>query len=361
MEFARPYRPPPVAADRLFAWPETFGTRFGIFVDTEEEFDWNAPLSRDHRNVSAMAALPDAHRRFADHGVAVVYLVDHPVAASPLAIDALHRILEDGRSAIGAHLHPWVTPPHDEDVNPHNSFAGNLSAGLEAAKLDVLGNAIVTAFGRQPRIFRAGRYGIGPATWALLAERGYAIDSSVRARFDYSREGGPDFSACGCDAYRAGPDGALLELPLTTMFTGLARRGGQALHAPLGTVPRARGAAARMRLLDRVSLTPEGVPLADAIRAIDVALDAGQRYLNLSYHSPTVVPGMTPYVRDGADLVVFEAWWDGVLDHMERRGVRSVGEAELVAVACGGRATSATASAAGGPVAQRLELAAHNG
>ncbi len=361
MDPARPYRPPAIAPADRFVWPERFGTRFGIFVDTEEEFDWSAPLSRDNRSVTAMSALPGAHQRFADRGVAVVYLVDHPVATSPLAIDALHRILEDGVSAIGAHLHPWVTPPHDEDINPHNSFAGNLSPELEAAKLDALGAAIVAAFGKAPRIFRAGRYGIGPSTWALLAERGYAIDSSVRARFNYSQEGGPDFSACGCEAYRAGSKGALLELPLTTIFTGPARRCGQALHAALGTVPRARGAASRMRLLDRVSLTPEGVPLSDAIRAIDVALGAGQRYLNLSYHSPSVVPGMTPYVRDKADLATFEAWWDGVLDHMERRGVRSVGEAELVAVACDRRATSATASGAGGPVAQRLELAAHNG
>ena len=42
------YRVPPPAAADLIAWPESFGTRFTILVDTEEEFDWNAPLERDN-------------------------------------------------------------------------------------------------------------------------------------------------------------------------------------------------------------------------------------------------------------------------------------------------------------------------
>lgn len=342
------YRPAPVSEVDRFAWPDDFGTRFGIMVDTEEEFDWSAPLARENRAVTAISALPNAHRRFADRGVPVIYLVDHPVATTPSSIDAICAILDDGRSAIGAHLHPWVTPPHDEMVNARNSFAGNLPAALEAAKLDVLGDAIWAAFGVHPRIFRAGRYGIGPASWALLAERGYAIDSSVRSGFDYSREGGPDFSRCASDAYRAGPGGVLLELPLTTIYGGLLRRGGGALHRSLAGVPRGHGIAARTRLFDRTSLTPEGVPVADALRAIDIALDAGMRYLNFSYHSPSIVPGMTPYVRDAAELAMFERWWDDVLDLLERRGVRPVGEAELVAVACGAKATSAKAGALAG-------------
>jgi hypothetical protein len=37
------YRPPrPTDAQRV-VWPEDFGTRFTVFVDVEEEFDWTAP------------------------------------------------------------------------------------------------------------------------------------------------------------------------------------------------------------------------------------------------------------------------------------------------------------------------------
>ncbi|WP_212611915.1 polysaccharide deacetylase family protein [Sphingomonas baiyangensis] len=322
------YRPPPPGPPVL--WPKNFGTRFAIMVDTEEEFDWSAPFSRHARAVTAIDALPEAHRRFADRGVPIVYLVDHPVAATPRSADALARVIEDGRSAIGAHLHPWVTPPDDEEVSVVNSFAGNLPDALEAAKLDALGNAIEAAFGTSPRIFRAGRYGIGPATRRLLAERGYAIDSSVRPGFDYRAQGGPNFRAATNAAYHAA-DAPIVELPLTTVYLGRLRRGGATLYERLGRLPRGRGVASRLGLHDRVSLTPEGVPLADALRAIDAAVDDGERLLNFSYHSPTLVPGMTPYTRDAGDVAAFHRWWDAVLARLDARGVRPVGADELIA------------------------------
>ncbi|MEI9850023.1 MAG: hypothetical protein WDN24_03115 [Sphingomonas sp.] len=110
------YRVPAPAADALVAWPESFGTRFTLFVDTEEEFDWGRPVSRDQRGTSAIAALPALHRRFADRGVAVAYLVDHPIATDPAAIDAIRAMLADGRSSVGTQLHPWVSPPFEEEI-----------------------------------------------------------------------------------------------------------------------------------------------------------------------------------------------------------------------------------------------------
>lgn len=320
-----------------FRWPDAFGTRFSIFIDTEEEFDWNAPFSRDARGVTAIDDLPVMHRFFADRGVPLTYLVDHPVVATRRSANIIAALLDDGVSAIGAHLHPWVTPPHLETVNAVNSFAGNLSPSLEAAKLDVMGEAIISAFGRAPRVFRAGRYGMGPETLALLAERGYAIDSSMRSGFNYLAQGGPDFRHVGNHAFRAGPADALLELPLTTVWLGSLRRGGSGLHDLLGRVPKGRGVAARLRMLDRVALTPEEMPLAEALRAIDRAIEDGVRLLNFSFHSPTVRPGMTPYVRDADDLMRFYAWWDAVLALLDRRGVHPASEGDLVTVATNDR------------------------
>lgn len=324
------YRPPlPDTAD-LIEWPESFGTRFAIFVDTEEEFDWNAPLSREGHGTSAVAALPDAHRRFADRGIPITYLVDYPVVSDPWAAEVLRGIVADGRSAIGTQLHAWVNPPFVEEVTPANSFAGNLPEAVEAAKLDALTAAITAAFGQAPRAFRAGRYGIGPTTLRLLAERGYALDSSMRARYDYSAEGGPDFSGVGNHGFRAG---AMIELPLTTVFTGALRASGPALYRTLGTVPKARGVFARLGLLSRVALTPEDMPVGDAIEAIAVAAGEGVRVLNFSFHSPSVAPGKTPYVRDAADLAAFHGWWDRVIAALERRGIAPVSSDEIIAAA----------------------------
>jgi hypothetical protein len=317
----------------LIAWPGDFGTRFTVLVDTEEEFDWQAPLAREAQATTAIAALPEAHRRFADQGAALTYLADWPVIASPAAAEVLRGLTEREGATIGTQLHPWVNPPIDEPLTPRNSFPGNLPRDLEAAKLDRLTAAIEVAIGRRPRIYRAGRYGLGPATLALLAARGYRIDSSMRARYDYRAADGPDFGAIGNHAFRTGPADAIIELPLTTVFTGAVRAGGERLYRLLGRVPHGRGAFARAGLLSRVALTPEDMPLDDALEAVRIAVGEGVRVLNFSFHSPSLVPGHTPYVRDAVDLAAFHGWWQTVLALLDKLGVRSATPDDLIAAA----------------------------
>lgn len=342
------YRPPAPPSAALARWPERFGTRFTVFVDTEEEFDWRAPFSRDARGTGHMAAMPAAHARFAAQGVPLTWLVDHPIASCPRTAEILRRLIQDGRSAIGTQLHPWVNPPFDEEVNARNSFAGNLPAALEEAKLAALTDAIAVAFGARPLVYRAGRYGLGPNSLATLARLGYRADSSMRAGYDYSGDGGPDFSAIPNHAFRTGPGGAIVELPLTTVFTGALRGGGAALHRALGALPRGRGVAARLKLLSRVALTPEDMPLAEALEAIRVAVGEGVRLLNFSFHSPSVEPGHTPYVRDESDLAAFHRWWEAVFALLARLGVAPASLAELLDAACGADPSSASAAGAGG-------------
>lgn len=344
------YRVPSATTDALVSWPESFGTRFTIFVDTEEEFDWSAPLRREACATTAIRALPDAHRRFADRGVPLTYLVDYPIATSPEAIAVLGALTDDGRSEIGTQLHPWVNPPFEMDIREYNGFAGNLPLHLEEAKLVALTDAIERNFGRRPRVYRAGRYGVGPATPALLDRMGYRIDSSMRAGYDYSAQGGPDFTRIGNHGFRFGPGGRMIELPLTTVFLGLARRRGAAMYRMLGKVPFGRALAARSGVLSRVALTPEDMPVGEAMEAVRVAVGEGVRVLNLSFHSPSVEPGHTPYVRDARDLAAFHGWWDQVLALLDRLGVRAATVADLLAAtdACEGTPSSAIGNGAGG-------------
>jgi hypothetical protein len=325
-----PFRP---ADGRPVVWRDGFGTRFTVFVDTEEEFDWRAPFRHDGWGVDAIAALPAAHARMAAMGVESCYLVDYPVATDPAAIDALRHVAAHGHATIGAQLHPWVNPPFDETLSPHSSFAGNLPPALEAAKLDRLTTALTAITGAAPTVYRAGRYGLGPNTLRLLTERGYALDSSMRARYDYGAQGGPDYRGIGNDAFHTGPDGTILELPLTTVFTGRLRRAGQPLYRTAGRVPRGRGLLARLGLLHRVALTPEDMPLPDVLEAVRVAVGEGVRVLNFAYHSPSLVPGHTPYVRDAADLADFWRWWDAVLGLLDRLGVRPASSDDILAAA----------------------------
>lgn len=302
---------------------EGFGPAFLVTVDAEEDFDWSQPLARENTAVDSVVRLRKFQTFCEGAGVKPCYLVDYPVANSSIAQDILGSAFRRREADVGLQLHPWVTPPHDEEVTRHNSFAGNLPPALERAKIATLAKAVRVRFGVDARIYRAGRYGIGPNTIALLADEGIAIDSSVRAYHDYHHEGGPDFSKVGPRPVWAGRDMRIVELPLTTVFTGVLRRYGPALYRRFGAIPALRGAAARLGLLNRIPLTPEGVSVEEAKRAIDVALADNLPILNFAFHSPSLVPGNTPYVRDNADLDAFYDWWRAIFAHLENRGVRA--------------------------------------
>jgi hypothetical protein len=321
---------PPLAEDRIALAPD-FGTRFMLFVDTEEEFDWNAPFRRTGHGVTALAGMARGQDYFVGAGVKPVYVTDYPVVDSDAAAAMMGAWVDAGTADIGAHLHPWVNPPHVEAVNAANSYVGFLPEEVERAKLAALCQRIETRFGRRPIAYRAGRYGVGPNSARLLEEAGFRLDSSVRSRFDYSDQHGPDFRGLPQHPYWAGPTRALVELPLSTAFVGALRSGGEALYRATRTMGPVAGALSRARLLSRVPLTPEGVPVRDAIAAIDALVGEGVRLLNFSFHSPTLEPGHTPYVRDESGRASFYRWWDAVLAHMARRGIAPASLDQLLA------------------------------
>ena len=122
----------------------------------------------------------------------------------------------------------------------------------------------------------------------------------------------------------------MLELPLTTLFTGTLSRWGDHFYPALWRIPALRGALARARLLERIPLTPEGVSTAEAIRGIDAALDARLPVLVFSFHSPSLHPGYTPYVRHEDDLNRLYEWWRDIFAYLDKRGVRPTSVAEIM-------------------------------
>jgi hypothetical protein len=318
------------APDRTVALDPAFGQRFLVTIDTEEEFDWSAPVAHENTGTSAAGRIAEFQHFCEVRSVVPVWLVDWPIATSPAAASILRPAAHAGKAEIGLHLHPWVNPPFDEEVSQFNSFAGNLPAALEREKFIRLHRAIEDHLGVSPVIYRAGRYGAGPATAQLLLEMGYAIDSSVRAHFDYSDgDGGPDYHAHPVMPYWLDAGRRLIELPVTTVFTGLLHRLGPGLMPRAARVPRLPGVLARARLLERVPLTPESVPVRDALRAIDAAVAQQVPVLVFSFHSPSLGVGHTPYVKSDADLLRFYQWWERVLGHLARRGVAPATVAEV--------------------------------
>lgn len=278
-----------------------------IVVDTEEEFDWSAPFSRDATSVTAMRHIDRAQKLCESAGVAPTYVIDYPIAKQPLGYEAISAWARDGRCQIGAHLHPWVTPPFDEAVCARNSFMCNLPPALQRAKVRELCQAIVANTGVVPRVFKAGRYGIGADGVATFGELGLVVDASVNPCMNFTDDGGPDFSGFDSRPFWIDRSQALLEVPCTHGFVGWARKHGVWLRHAAASLPGIPGPGilSRCGAANRVMLSPEGNTLEEMIALTRVLLADGLTLLSLTFHSPSIVPGHTPYVRSQADLSAF--------------------------------------------------------
>jgi hypothetical protein len=280
-----------------------------VVIHTEEEFDWGLSHSRAEVGVEHMRHIGRAQEVFDAYGIVPNYVIDYPIASQPLGYETLRRYQDDGRALIGAHLHPWVSPPLTEDLTRANTYPGNLPRELEFEKLRWLTETIETNLGRRPLTYLAGRYGNGPNSAAILEQLGYEVDISVAPPIDYSADGGPDYSGYSAEPFWFGEKRKLLGLPGGGCYAGWLKGAGAPFYRLLThrnlTWARLPAITSRLRAFERIRLSPEDYSLAEMQRMTRSMLDDGQRLFVFSFHSPSVHPGYTPYVRDEAGLTRF--------------------------------------------------------
>ncbi len=282
-----------------------------VVVDTEEEFDWTKPFDRRNVDVSYMREIERLQRVFDDFAIRPVYVIDHPIATHPDSYLPLCKIHAEGRAEIGAHMHPWLSPPFDEQVNAHHSYSGNLPHALERAKLAGLTRAIEDNIGARPVVYKAGRYGFGSNTASILEELGFEVDLSLCPAFDFSSDGGPDYSNFGPEPSWFGSRSQMLAIPTTGAFVGFASQRANGLYrlATKSFFSRLRAPAflARSGAVERMLLSPEGFRPDDHRRLTYALLERGVRTFTFNMHSSSIQPGSTPYVRNERDRAQFLA------------------------------------------------------
>ena len=271
-----------------------------MVVDTEEEFDWSRPFSRESVSVTAIDEIGRLQRLTAPYRLKPTYVIDFPVATTRSSVDRLQEFVVRNECMIGAHLHPWVNPPYEEPLSRRTSYACNLGSDLEREKIRLLKDAISAHLAVGVKAYKAGRYGFGPTTATTLEALDFDVDLSVNPHMDYTDDGGPSFTALEPMPMFFGRDRMLLEIPCTTGFTGIGRHVGQRLHVmasaawlePLRTV----GVLARTGILNKIMLSPETSTLSEMQALTRTLYRDGIRTFALTFHSPSLKPGCTPYV-----------------------------------------------------------------
>jgi hypothetical protein len=302
-----------MTGERIFATgvsepaPQPHRPTLLVVVDTEEQFDWSAPFSRQATSVSAMRHIDRTQRLCDVAGLAPTYVIDYPVATQREGYEAISEWEKAGRCLIGAHLHPWVTPPFDEAVNAPNSFMSNLPPSLQRAKMRLLCQAITEHTGAVPHVFKAGRYGIGRDALSNFKDLGLTVDVSVNPCISFASDGGPDFSQCDSKPVWIDRANGVLEVPCTHGFIGWARGQGYRVRTAAEWLRALKmpGILSRIGMVNRVMLSPEGNTLQEMIALTRALIDDGLRLFSLTFHSPSVEPGHTPYVRTQSDLDTF--------------------------------------------------------
>jgi hypothetical protein len=311
--------------------------RLVVTVDTEED-DWGH-VRRPSYRCRNIGRVPVVQELFDAFGVVPTYLVTYPVATDVSAVSFLRRIADRGACEIGAHCHPWNTPPFVEADTRQHSMLANLPRDLQYAKIKCLHYAIVSSFSVEPRLFKAGRFSYDVGVGEVLQQLAYRIDTSVTPYTSWAWAQGPDFTDIGPGLFRISNNHdspntmKLVEVPVSIGFLqrGFARR--QRILQAVGRSPLRRlgmrGLLDRLGLVSKAWLSPELADGRTMIRLARAMTRDGYRVLNLTFHSPSLLAGLTPYTRTHADERRLLARLEKFLTFARREGIEPARLSEL--------------------------------
>jgi hypothetical protein len=275
-----------------------------ITVDTEADNQWKGSGTA-LRNLDD---LPRFQSFVESHGYRPTYLASYETLEHP-TLSSFAKLHAEGRAELGGHLHPWATPPFDEEDAKVQRFPSELSSHALQEKLKTLTEKLSALIGDTPYSFRAGKWGFDGKVAEALYALGYRADSSVTPGVSWKRiiknpqlhASVPDFSKEDILPTRKWhPE--LLEIPMTVLPTNpLARLLGRSRWCRI--FPDTTGedlksvysAARRMRLPALVFMT----------------------------HSSELMPGGSPYAKDAVAVERTYEILGSYLDFLRSEGVEA--------------------------------------
>jgi hypothetical protein len=279
-----------------------------LTIDTEGDNQWDPALPRSTENIRF---IPRFQRLCERYDFPPTYLCTYEVVAAQVFDEILLPLHEGNRAEIGAHLHPWTSPPFSrwDQSETVPAYPSELPLGVFAKKLECLTGLLASKLGAPPRSYRAGRWGLSAAHIPLLLQFGYIVDCSVTPLLSWgdpgARERGQDFSEAPATPYfmawgdpaREGASG-LLEIPVTILYTNALMRRSLLLRAAYHRYRKTRSA----RLLNRMfSIAPQWFrPFSDmSVARLNAVYDTARRLelpvIEMMFHSSELMPNGSPH------------------------------------------------------------------
>lgn len=310
-----------------------------ITIDTEED-NWS-----DYRSepvLSNIGKLTELQTVFDKYGVKPTYLISYPVATDKNSISILRKILERGRCEIGAHLHPWNTPPFEEEKTVKNTMLFNLSKELQYRKLESLHEKIVENFQMEPISFRSGRWGFDQTVAENIHRLGYKVDTSVSPYLNWESYYGPDFSNRSpmpqlLQIGKSGsPDSSILEVPATIGFLqDNYDRCNARMKAISGSALRhfrLIGILDKLKIINKVWLSPESDDAGKMIRLTESIKRNKYPILNMFFHSPSLQYGLTHFTKTREQEEELRHRIEKFLEYMSVSNIESITMSESLKI-----------------------------
>ena len=279
-----------------------------ITIDTEADNQWARTDTIELNNIDY---IPRFHELCDQYHFKPTYLITYEMATSEKFIKEIGPYQAENRAEIGAHLHPWTTPPfisltgNDTKYHP---FPHEYPEEVLREKLTVLTETIEKNFGKRPVTFRAGRYGFDGKVASILSDLGYLADCSVTPLVSWKKimgdpqgKGGPDFSGVlphpyfldMSDCTKEG-NSRLLEVPVSIFFLqgSLFNKGFHLLKTYLKDPQ-----DVMLRALYKLGVKPvwfrplPGKDVEELIQVYHLARSLHLDYIEMIFHSSELMPG----------------------------------------------------------------------
>jgi hypothetical protein len=282
--------------------------KFIITIDTEADNQWGPALSQETENLRFIPRFQALCERYR---FPPTYLCTYEIAAAEAFDEILLPLHGNGRAEVGAHLHPWTTPPLSRWDRGESApaYPSELPVGVFARKLESLTSLLTSKIGSGPRSYRAGRWGLSAAHIPLLLQHGYIVDCSVTPLVRWTdsgaRERGQDFVDAPVTPYfmawgdpaREGMS-SLLEVPVTILHTNRLMQRSPLLRGVYGRNRRTSVA----RLLNRTFvIAPQWFrPFSDmSVARLRAVFETARRLelpvIEMMFHSSELMPRGSPH------------------------------------------------------------------
>ncbi|MGO9116135.1 MAG: hypothetical protein ACLQPD_00835 [Desulfomonilaceae bacterium] len=270
--------------------------KLAVTIDVEEEGLFRGKYDSSNVSVTNVLQLRRLDSIFLEWQIRPTLLVTYPVVNNEKTISLLLELKEKWNAEIGAHLHPWNTPPIATLSHPEPVPSEFIPSHLLKAKLETLLTSL-SKRGVEPVSFRMGRFNMGPTMFSVLQETDIEVDSSIAPMQRYY--GGPDHLIAPTDPYFPDPvdprcpgSSNLLEVPLTTV--PLTRNLGRYLQSMDKSIIPGSWISWAAMYLGTLSVQPLGTGLKRMKMAVLLHSKRGGEVLTLFFHSSELMAGGSP-------------------------------------------------------------------